>query len=851
MDDYTFLWTGIDEWHVHKMVADGRPLQALAKKVIFSGSDVGSLRWVRLIGIIGVSLLAYNIFLMLTRGAASGFHAFCVSVVIGCSFPFQVVAAWATMAPLVFSAAISGLAFRLGDHAFYSRRPRTKWLSAAGSCLALLTACMLYQPMTTFFWVFAFIGLLGSETPLRETIRRFAWCCMIGLAGMSLGFVTYKLGAASYPEMHARGGLVRDAAARVEWFLRDAFPGVLNAVALSPTRWLLGEESVVARQADERLFAGVFVIVIGGLALYFRGALREKFWRFLIAACLLILSHAPGLAVEAETEQHRVFMAITSMIVVCMYFSLLGYGRFLSRLSPLHANVVAGGAAFFCALSAAHHVRDYFVAPQARELEFMRSQLARKDFSRAKAIHVIPSDAGASPFGSIGRWEFSQASSSVDWTPPAMVGLLLRSLSAERVRLPVVVAASGVSAGADSLIVDMRGFRESGEWLRSDDPHVFGMPMIRSGFDVYLDDGTLYFVKNLCLPADTERAFFLRVTPVEADDLPARSRTSGFDDLGFDFAARGAGIGDKCIAAVELPPYRIARIDTGQSGPGRGGIWRQEIFMGSFVEPGTFAAPVVRSNFDVYLDGRALHYVREPCAAIDTEASFFLNVVPEHVEDLPKRSQVHGFENRGFYFDAHGAMAGARCVATVELPWYPVDRIRTGQSTQNSDLAWVPSWSGEFMLDVNEYHEPLIADMRKGGWKGPADGRRVFERREIRPGFDVYLDEDSLLHYVKEPCLPAEDGETPIFLHVTPVDPNDLPKRRRAHGFEDLDFSFDARGVGVTVGARCIATVRLPRYAISSVETGQITSHSSRTWRGAFHLSDERERVADSGSGAR
>lgn len=850
MDDYAFLWTGVDEWTVHKMVAEGRPFQALTGKVIFSGSDVGSLRWGRLIGVIGLSLLAYNIFLMLTRSGASGFHAFCVSVVIGCSYPFQVVAAWATMAPLVFSAVISGIAFRLGDHAFDSRRPRTKWLSAAGACLTLLAACMLYQPMAMFFWVFAFIGLLGSETPLRETIRRFAWCLMTGLAGMSLGFITYKLGAAFYPEIPARGEWVRDGAARVEWFLHGVFPGVLNAVALSPARWLLDGEGAAAWRVDDRLFAGVLVIVLGGLALHFRGALKEKFWKFFIAACLLILSHAPNLAVGMEA--HRVLAAITSMVVVCVYFSLLGYGRFLNRLSPLHANAVVGGAAFFCALSAAHHVRDYFVAPQVRELEFMRSQLARKELARAKAIYVIPSDAAASPFGSIGRWEFSQPSSSVDWTPANMVDLLLRSLSARTSALPIVVAAPGVSAGADSLIVDMRGFRESGEWLRSGDPRVFGAPMIRSGFDVYLDDRNLYYVKNLCIPVDVERAFFLRVTPMEVNDLPARSRTSGFDDLGFDFAARGAGIGARCVEAVELPPYRIARVDTGQSGPGRGGIWRQEFFAENFMGlggPGAFATLAVRSDFDVHLDGRVLHYVRERCTAADTEARFFLHIEPEDVEDLPKESQVHGFDILDFDFNEHEVTTGEKCVASVQLPSYPVVSIRTGQSVPGRGQIWRGEFTTAglteftklvaniFNVNINDINARKLGS-GKGGWF-----------RGIRPGFDVYLDEDRLLHYVKEPCLPAENGETPIFLHVTPVDPNDLPKHSQVHGYDNLDFHFNASGV--TVGARCIATVRLPRYAISSVETGQIASHSSRTWRGAFHLSDERERGADSGSGAR
>ncbi len=87
----------------------------------------------------------------------------------------------------------------------------------------------------------------------------------------------------------------------------------------------------------------------------------------------------------------------------------------------------------------------------------------------------------------------------------------------------------------------------------------------------------------------------------------------------------------------------------------------------------------------------------------------------------------------------------------------------------------------------------------------------------IKGHFDVYLDEDSL-YYVKSSCLP-EDVEERFFLHVVPVDPDDLSVVGQRHGFDNLDFDWH----GVIYRGKCMAVVRRPDYSIRSVKTGQFT----------------------------
>ena len=99
-----------------------------------------------------------------------------------------------------------------------------------------------------------------------------------------------------------------------------------------------------------------------------------------------------------------------------------------------------------------------------------------------------------------------------------------------------------------------------------------GEPALRSTFDVYLNEGRLIYVKDPCVPADTEATFFLALYPVDVNDLPDRSRPHGFDNLDFDFHLFGRVFDGRCAATVALPEYAIATIGTGQYVPVEGGF---------------------------------------------------------------------------------------------------------------------------------------------------------------------------------------------------------------------------------------------------------------------------------------
>ena len=69
------------------------------------------------------------------------------------------------------------------------------------------------------------------------------------------------------------------------------------------------------------------------------------------------------------------------------------------------------------------------------------------------------------------------------------------------------------------------------------------------------------------------------------------------------------------------------------------------------------------------------------------------------------------------------------------------------------------------------------------------------------------------------PVQPSSAAEAVIFLHLIPVDVNDLPDHRKRQGFDNLDFHFDDYKLPLI--ERPVAVRELPAYDIASIRTGQ------------------------------
>ena len=347
-----------------------------------------------------------------------------------------------------------------------------------------------------------------------------------------------------------------------------------------------------------------------------------------------------------------------------------------------------------------------------------------------------------------------------------------------------------------------------------------GDPAARGVFDVYVDGGHLVYFKGPCSQADTEAPFFLRLFPEQLGDLPEESRADGFERLDFEFFHWGWGIDGKCIARVPLPEYAADSARTGQYARGEEGeLWDAAFpfnpapYRAAYAEAAS-SEPDARAQFDLHLDRarRTLTFTRTPCAPSDVESLFFLHVTPERTEDLPERRRMSGFDNLDFDFRMRGVVFDGKCAAIADLPAYPVERIRFGQFDDAGAI-----WSAFFVFNDAAYRSAF------------AEASRI--EPAARKHFDLYLQDDRLL-FLREPCKPS-DADARFFLHVQPVDGDDLPRERRQHGFDNLDFGFDERGAHFD--GKCAAIADLPAYPIERIRAGQVGGED-KAWEASIAL---------------
>ena len=222
----------------------------------------------------------------------------------------------------------------------------------------------------------------------------------------------------------------------------------------------------------------------------------------------------------------------------------------------------------------------------------------------------------------------------------------------------------------------------------------------------------------------------------------------------------------------------------------------------------TAGEPIIRADYDVYLEGRRLTFVRENCAPEEPDAWFGVRIFPKHLETLPPPLQ-HGYSSYA-RIRAHGVRLDNLCLAVLRLPDYARDDLILFHRVSGPYRpAGLPAWSELYSLSRPGLGE-IIADYRHNR-PPPAEP----------DSFEVFIDRDAGRHrllYAKKDCTPAEYA-TLVTLHIYPANRADLPAEHRGNGFDNRDFALS--NYGGRPGGECIAVVFLPDYPIAAIRTGQ------------------------------
>ena len=345
------------------------------------------------------------------------------------------------------------------------------------------------------------------------------------------------------------------------------------------------------------------------------------------------------------------------------------------------------------------------------EAVYLKEPCAATDTEARFFLHIKPSDGADLPED---RREsgFNNLDTVLDQRVAIFGGKCLATVSLPDYNIVSIQTGQYVRGVGKLWNVDLRGeileYRAEYRTIVSGE---YGEPEARAAFNVYRRDDALVYLKEPCVAADTEARFYLHIYPADATDLPAERREYGFDNPDFQFTQHGVQWAGKCLAIVPLPNYQIARIRTGQYIVGGEQIWKAEQYIidGSpvwrvqqddlppsspyqsaynAITSGDYGPPATGGAFDVYRNGNEMVYLKEPCAAADTEARFYLHVYPTNAANLPAQRRQYGFDNPDFQFPQYGVRWAGRCLAIAPLPGYEIARIRTGQYIVGAEAIW-------------------------------------------------------------------------------------------------------------------------------------------------------------------
>ena len=154
------------------------------------------------------------------------------------------------------------------------------------------------------------------------------------------------------------------------------------------------------------------------------------------------------------------------------------------------------------------------------------------------------------------------------------------------------------------------------------------------------------------------------------------------------------------------------------------------------------------------------------------------------------------------------------------------ENTRTLPDASRERLSWLP-YLDAFMLRsgagersdlelraLKVYGNTILTIERKGDLRAVYDAALSGELI-LDSVFDVYRVDDELV-YAKEPCAASYVSDRTFTARVFPANLDDLPKRRRAQGYEPVSVKFERNGA--LFDDKCVAAVSLPGYPIAGIE---------------------------------
>jgi len=462
IDDYPLLLNSLRHQFSLDMVVyiqGGRPIAGMLEFLSYHFlGGVSDLRYLRLMSIFGIALLAWLLFRTLVSVGMQRRLAIAIPV-FACTLPtFQVAADWAILWVAPYACCAGGGSFLIANRGIDATSPRRRVFLLAVSVTLLLSALLAYQPAAMMYWVFAAIVFFTRDTGLAQMVRRLAAFAGIMVVALALAYgvlrVLPMLVYGSHPvadpafaSVDQRSHLVGigDIPLKLLWFVGVPLAEAFNLINLY---W-------------SRTFALIVcAFTFGGLWLHFGGRPAERVAKLVIAASLAPLTFLANLIVLENQPSYRPQIALEPLVA---FYMVLAIGAWIgARQSVLARRVILPGViwavAVVCAVAAGATITRYMAVPRYTEYQWLRDRLVAAPLFTARSIYLIPPPGGYSDPPIPGNDEFGIPSTASFVSQVVVVHIALREIDPALDALPVEVALEGgpINPPAGSVVIDMR-----------------------------------------------------------------------------------------------------------------------------------------------------------------------------------------------------------------------------------------------------------------------------------------------------------------------------------------------------------------------------------------------------------
>ncbi len=416
------------------MALDGRPLYSLLATLSFSlMRNINDLRYLRVIAIGGLALLAWLLYRFLTQNGMDRRVAFLASLLICVMPPFQVYVAWATCAFFPLAAVLAGTSQFILNRAMQKQARRQLLALWAAAAIVLLAGIMIYQPAAMMFWVFAAVAFFVSDRSFAYIVKYGVMSTITMGVAFALDYVWIQIAPPlliGYDINFNRTQLVQYPRIKLLWFLHEPLLEALNLAKLLPS---------------VRLAVLVAAFVCTGLLLYFHGSATSRLGTLAIALALVPACYAPNLIVAEDWATYRTQVAMTSLIVFYVVLALLGVARWggiaarnWNRWDGQQAALLLlTGLTLICAVFAVRNVTRDWVISNHDEYSVLESLLRQQPLGQSTTVYAIECSRLDSTAQVMRYDEFGNPTCMTDWALPDMVYVALKDVDPARAAMTV------------------------------------------------------------------------------------------------------------------------------------------------------------------------------------------------------------------------------------------------------------------------------------------------------------------------------------------------------------------------------------------------------------------------------